>query len=235
MPRKLRTARGGIVYHVLNRAVARGSLFDDEGDYQAFLKVLIETIARTGMRLLAFCIMPNHWHLVLWPTKDGQLSLFMRLLSVTHVRRWHAHRRTTGTGPIYQGRFKSFPVQEDRHFLIVCRYVERNPVRAGLVSDPDKWQWCSLWQRNHDPQSAKWLMPQADWPVKVPSDLRPWDRFVREPETAAERDALARCLKRGAPFGQKRWVQTTAKKLDLQSSLRPQHRPKKKQPPKKDS
>jgi putative transposase len=226
MARKLRTARGGVVYHVLNRAVARGTLFDDDDDYLAFEKVLGETVARTGIRLLCYCLMSNHWHLVLWPKKDAELSTFMRLLTVTHVRRWHAHRRTTGTGPLYQGRFKSFPVQADRHFLIVCRYVERNPLRAGLVRRATQWRWSSLWRRSQSGEQAAWLQQQADWPVEVPADLKPWERFVQEPETPVEREALKRCLKRGAPFGQERWVKTTARRLALESSLRPQHRPK---------
>src|SRR5262249_17984231 len=113
MPRRLRFASGGFVYHVLNRAVGRSTLFAKEGDYAAFEKVLREADQFMPMRLLAFCLMPNHWHLVLWPKEDGQLSDYMRWLTVTHTQRWHAHHHTSGTGPVYQGRFKSFPVQED--------------------------------------------------------------------------------------------------------------------------
>jgi putative transposase len=171
--------------------------------------------------------MPNHWHLVVWPRKDGQLSTFMRLLTVTHVRRCHAHRDTAGTGPIYQGRFKSFPVQEDRHFLIVCRYVERNPVRANLVRQIARWRWSSLWARAQSTDAFPWLIPQEEWPVQVPAGLRPWERFVEQPETAGELEALQRSLRRGAPFGSQPWTVRIAKRLDLQSSLRPPHRPKK--------
>src|SRR5713101_412578 len=110
MPRRARSVPGGLVYHVLNRAHAR-----------------------TPIRILGYCLMPNHWHLVLWPRDDGQLSEFMRWLTVTHTQRWHAHHHTAGTGPVYQGRFKSFPVQSDEHVITVCRYVERNPLRANLV------------------------------------------------------------------------------------------------------
>jgi hypothetical protein len=85
------------------------------------------------MRLLAYCLMPNHFHLLVWPRADGDLSQFLRWLTVTHTQRWHAHHRTAGTGHLYQGRFKSFPVQSDEHFLTVCRYVERNALRANLV------------------------------------------------------------------------------------------------------
>src|SRR5215510_9306692 len=133
MPRLPRVAAGGVVYHVLNRRVAQLPLFEKDGDYAAFEHILEETIVRTGIRLLAYCLMPNHWHLVLWPREDGDLAAFMQRLTVTHVRRWHAHRHSVGTGHLYQGTYKSFPIQQDEHFLTVCRYIERNPLRAKLV------------------------------------------------------------------------------------------------------
>ena len=117
MPRRTRIATGGLAYHVLNRAVARQSLFDDQADYLALERVIERTHQRLPTRIISYCLMPNHWHLVLWPRQDGELSEFMRLLTVTHTQRWHAHRRTAGTGPLYQGRFKSFPIQRDRHLL----------------------------------------------------------------------------------------------------------------------
>ena len=116
MPRRPRIATGGLVYHVLNRRVGRLPLFDTNQDYVAFERVLEETIARTGIRLLAYCVMPNHWHLLLWPRNDEDLSESLRWLTVTHTQRWHVAHRTAGTGPLYQGRFKSFPVQTDAHF-----------------------------------------------------------------------------------------------------------------------
>jgi len=99
---------------------------------------------RTPVRLLAYCLLSNHWHLLLWPRADGELSEFMRWLTLTHTQRWHANRHTSGTGPIYQGRFKSFPVQSDEHLLTVARYIERNPLRAGMVEHVEQWQWSSL-------------------------------------------------------------------------------------------
>jgi len=134
MPRRPRAASGGYVYHVLNRAVGRATLFDKPTDYLAFAKVLRQAQDWLPVRLLAYCVLPNHWHLVLWPAHDGDLSEHLRWLTVTHTQRWHAHRHTAGTGPLYQGRFKSFPVQEDDHLLTVCRYVERNALRAGLLA-----------------------------------------------------------------------------------------------------
>jgi putative transposase len=148
MGRPLRAAPGELVYHVLNRANGRQRLFEHDGDYAAFERVLHEARERVAMRLLAYCVMPNHWHLVLWPYRDGDLSRFLGWLTLTHTQRWHAYRQTVGTGHLYQGRFKSFVVQTDDHLLSVCRYVERNAVRAGLVERAEAWRWSSLWPAN---------------------------------------------------------------------------------------
>src|SRR4051812_48656751 len=157
MPRRPRAATGGIVYHVLNRAVGRMTLFENDGDYAAFERTLADVHARLPTRLLAYCLMPNHWHQVLWPREDGELSEFLRLLTVTHTQRWHAAHGTAGTGPLYQGRFKSFPAQQDEHLLILCRYTERNAVRAGMVRSAARWRWGSASQRARA-EPAPWLL-----------------------------------------------------------------------------
>ena len=129
----------------LSRAEPRQRADDeDDGDYAAFEKVLLEAVERTETRLLAYCLLPNHWHLVVWPHKDGELSRFVGWLTLTHTQRWHAQRHSAGSGHVYQGRFKSFPVQEDEHFYTLARYVERNAVRASLVRRAEQWRWGSL-------------------------------------------------------------------------------------------
>src|SRR5690349_18459612 len=133
MPRRLRFASAGFVFHVLNRAVGRATLFENDADYTAFIEVLRQAHEEISTRLLAYCLMPNHWHLIVWPEQDDQLSRYLHWLTMTHTQRWHAHHHTVGTGPLYQGRFRSFPIQEDEHLLTVWRYVERNPLRASLV------------------------------------------------------------------------------------------------------
>ena len=163
MGRPLRVAAGGVIYHVLNRANARGRIFERPGDFEAFERVLGEAQSRIPARILAYCVMPDHWHLVLWPSRDGDLTRFMAWVTLTHTQRWHAHRQSAGVGHLYQGRYKSFPVQSDGHFLIVCRYVERNPLRAGLVARAEDWRWSSLWRRGKEGLSTPpWLSP---WPV----------------------------------------------------------------------
>jgi putative transposase len=209
------------VYHALNRANARAEIFAKPGDYQAFEKVLSEAVAQAKMRLLAYCLMPNHWHLVVWPREDGDLSTFMQWLTVTHVRRWHAHRQSFGTGHLYQGRFKSFPVQTDWHVLRVCRYVERNALRAELAWRAEDWRWGSLWRRERGDAEAAALL--TAWPVDPPRD---WIETVNEPQTAAELDAIRICIARGRPFGSESWQKKTAERLGLSSALRAIGRPR---------
>src|SRR6266446_3630332 len=169
MGRPLRVSLGGYVYHVLNRGNGRRTVFFKDGDYEAFERILGEALEHVpGMRLLAYTLMPNHWHLVLWPRRDGELSDFGHWLTLTHTQRWHAHYRDVGTGHLYQGRFKSFPIEQDDHFLQVCRYVERNPLRAGLANRAEKWRWSSLWQRQHRNSLPKCIL--SDWPVAEPLD-----------------------------------------------------------------
>src|SRR5687768_5807496 len=126
MPRVARVAPGGLAYHVLNRAAGRMTLFRKEADFQAFERIMIQAHQRFPLRLCAYCILSNHWHFVPWPQNDGDLSEFFRWLTLTHAMRWRVSHRTVGYGPLYQGRFKSFPMQADEAFLLVCRYVERN-------------------------------------------------------------------------------------------------------------
>jgi putative transposase len=221
MPRRSRLATGGLAYHVLNRRVGRLSLFNKPADYARFEKILAEAHDRTGIRIAAYCLMPNHWHLLLWPRHDGELSDVVRWITVTHTQRWHVHRRTSGTGPVYQGRFKSFPVQNDEHFLTVARYVERNALRASLVKRAEDWQWSSLWRRvQGDPKLTAWL---SKWPVDQP---RNWVKRVNQPETTAELEGLRVSVNRGKPFGSEPWVIRMAKRFDLESTLRSPGRPK---------
>ena len=221
MPRRPRVATGGLAYHVLNRRAGRLPLFEKPADYAAFETILEEAHTRIHIRIAAYCLMPNHWHLLLWPRHDGELSEALRWITVTHTQRWHAHRHSGGTGPVYQGRFKSFPVQTDEHFLTVARYVERNALRAQLVERAEDWRWSSLWRRRHEnPSTNAWL---SDWPLPLPTE---WVTWVNEPQTATELDALRESARRGRPFGSQAWVLRVAEQLGLASSLRPLGRPK---------
>ena len=221
MGRAKRAEDGGAVFHVLNRANARATIFQTPEDYAAFERVLQEAVERTGMRVLGYCVMPNHWHLVVWPRQDGDLSKFMGWLTLTHTQRWHASHGTVGTGHLYQGRFKSFPVQEDEHFLTVCRYVERNALRANLVSLAEDWRYGSLSHRLQKDEFAQAVL--SDWPVPVP---RQWRSHVNQPQTESEVAAIRRSVNRGTPLGSPAWTERTVKQMGLEVTTRPRGRPK---------
>jgi REP-associated tyrosine transposase len=218
MPRRPRFSTGGYVYHVLNRATGRRGIFSLDADYGAFQRVLNTAGKRVPMRLLAYCLMPNHWHLVLWPRNDGDLSEYMRLLTVTHTQRWHLAHETSGTGPLYQGRFKSFPVEADEHFYRVCRYVERNALRANLVGRAESWRWCSLWQLVQESGHVE----LHTWPLPRPSD---WVEYVNCPESEAELTAIRHCIVRSATFGPKRGRESwAARRIRNESTSGADHR-----------
>jgi putative transposase len=220
MGRPLRTQAGGLIYHVLNRANHRAEIFGNSGDYEAFLRVLADAQAEQSMRILFYCIMPNHWHLVLWPEHDGTLSRFVGWLTLTHTQRRHAYQHSAGSGHLYQGRYKSFVIEADEHLVTVGRYTERNAQRAGLVDRAEDWRWGSLWQRTHDHTDKRPELSAG--PVPLPGD---WTEWVNAPLTAAEEGAIRRCSRRGQPFGQEAWVETIMKQHGLQSTRR---RPEKK-------
>jgi len=222
MGRPHRACEGGYVYHVLNRANARMTIFRSDADFEAFERVLLEAIERSGTRLLSYCLMPNHWHLVVWPKDDGELSEFVGWLTLTHTQRWHAFRQSIGTGHVYQGRFKSFPIEEDDHLFTVARYVERNALRANLVRRAEQWRWGSLYRWLRGSAEDRGLL--AAWPMPRPAH---WIEHVNTPQTEAELNALRRCVNRGSPFGSESWSERTVRRLGLETTLRPRGRPKK--------
>jgi putative transposase len=220
MPRVARKAPGGLVYHVLNRANGRLRLFKKDEDFAAFERVLVAAWQRVPMRILSWCLMPNHWHLVLWPRKDGELTAFMRWLTLTHAQRWkHAHG-AVGHGHLYQGRFKSFPIEQDEHLLRVLRYVERNPLRAGLVKKAEAWRWGGLFVRRERGHELSPLL--CEWPIERPGG---WERLVNLPQTDEEEAAMRRHIERNRPLGSEGWMDRTVKALHLEQTLRPRGRP----------
>ncbi len=219
MPRQKRIAKGNLVYHVLNRANGRLHIFRKPDDFAAFEQILAEALARFDMRLCGYCIMSNHWHLVLWPRADGDLPSFMKWLTVTHSHRWHGAHGTVGIGHLYQGRYKSFPVQDGLYYLTLMRYVESNPLRAKLVQRSADWPWSSMALRLGD---QKPLQLTAG-PVELP---RQWSKLVDGFADTPAGD-IETCIRRGRPFGDDDWTAKTAKALLLQSALNPLGRPKK--------
>ncbi len=196
-------------------------LFGKAADYEAFQGVMVEAYGRHPIRILSYCILSNHWHFVVWPEADGQLTDFFRWLAHTHAMRWRVSRRTVGYGHLYQGRFKSFPVQDDDHLLALLRYVERNPLAAGLVERAQLWRWGSLWARVHGEEAIKALL--SPWPVERPAN---WTSRVNTPLTAQELHRVRVSIERGRPYGEDDWVSQTAKRLRLEHTIRSEGRPR---------
>jgi len=219
MARTARASVGGICYHVINRGNGRQEVFHKDEDYQAFVNLIAQACERLPLRVLAYCLLPNHFHLVLWPKGDGDLSRWMQWLMTSHVRRYHRHYH--GSGHVWQGRFKAFPIQQDEHLLTVLRYVERNPLRCNLVKRAEQWSWSSASARGGQ-------QPASDFLHCGPVERgRNWLQFVNRPQTEAEMASLCKCIERGTPYGTATWQRIIAKKLGLESSLRPRGRPKK--------
>ena len=188
-------------------------MFVTDADYRAFVEVLADATVRFRMRLLAFAVMPNHWHLILWPESDLQLSRFMHWMTGTHAQRWHAAHGTAGTGTLYQGRYKAIPIQSDRHFLTVARYVERNPVRAGLVESVQQWRWSSAWHRANE-RTTHFL---DEWPVQAPEN---WLEIANQPQTQVHLSAVREAIVRGQPYGSEDWRRETAALFGLEHTFR---------------
>ncbi|MEY3784367.1 MAG: hypothetical protein RLZZ230_689, partial [Candidatus Parcubacteria bacterium] len=196
MSRITRVDVGDEVYHVLNRANARVQIFDNDTDYKQFEAILEEAVDKYNMRLLAYCVMPNHWHLVICPRNDGDMQLFMSWLSNTHTRRWHVSKNTVGQGHLYQGRYKSFLCQQDDHLLTLLRYVERNAKTANLVKKAEEWKWSSVWRRESGTIEQKNIL--SAWPTEIPDDYL---GLLNRPLSTKEDELLERCEEKNIPFG----------------------------------
>lgn len=232
MPRISRGPSSGVVSHVVNRGNGRATVFHDEDDYAAFVGLLGEACDREPMRVVGCCLMSNHFHLLLWPPEEGNLSRWMQWLMTSHVRRYH--RRYGTSGHVWQGRYKNFLVQPKRvaaearlhgvaeggdAVLAVLRYIERNPIRAGLSTTAEAWSWSSAhW----------WAVPASApdfWDRRWKNRPEEWLRHVNRPQNEDELAALRRCVQRGCPFGREPWVKQMAREYSLESTLQPRGRP----------
>jgi putative transposase len=203
----------GHVFHVINRGVRRQAIFTTAEDFVRFQDLIVDARTRTSLPIHSYCLMSNHFHFVVRPETDNQLPLFMKWLCGTHARRFNRLQSNEGGGAVYQARYRAFPVQTDAHFLKVCRYVERNPVRAGLVARAEEWPWSSLGQRS----DLCHVIPMEPWPVPQPPD---WIEHVNRIATIAEECAIRDCLRWSRPFGLSDWVHTASNQLGL-SNRRP--------------
>jgi len=200
MPRRSLQRTGPLVWHVMNRAIQGLTLFEHPNEYDAFLAILAPAVRDHPIELFAYCVMPNHFHLVVRASSGVKLSDFMQGLTTSHAQQWRVETRTSGRGAVYQGRFLAMPVQADGHFLRVCRYVERNPVRATLVTRAEQWLWSSAWDLAHDRDDRRPAL--APWPVARPVD---WTALLACATVPSLDLAIRRAMRRGLPYGSTDW------------------------------
>jgi putative transposase len=220
-----RIARGVVdqgYFHVLNRGNHRQTLFRRPGDFALFLDLLGQSVAKFDVELWGYCLMGNHWHLAVSVEEQKELSRWMHWLTNRHVRMVHARNARLGGGHLYQGRYKSFPIQDAAHLATVLRYVEANPLRARLVKQAQDWPWSSLSPRPVFDGHIEVARPRLG---RWPRDAR-WRKAVNEPLAAARLDLLRRSVIRGAPYGLPEWTTNFARKTGLESTLRPRGRPR---------
>jgi len=218
MPRLARGLADGHCCHVLNRGNGRQNVFHKDGDFQAFLNLLVEAKERYSIKIYAWCLMTNHFHLLLCPENGDDLSRAMQWLMTSHVRRYHRHHNSSGH--IWQGRYKSFLVQDDEHLQAVTRYVERNPVTAGMVSRAIEWAWSSHAERLGE--TDKRIVSELPLPF-----AGNWEEFVNAEMSEKEQQTFAESITRQAPFGSMEWRQKMCEKFGLESTIRAKGRPKK--------
>ena len=211
MPRIPRGQQAGCAFHIIIRGNGRGGVFHKGQDYESFLSLLITAKARYPVKLFGFCLMPNHFHFVVQPAHQTALSQFMQWLLTSYVRRFHKHYG--GSGHVWQGRFKSFPVQRDEHLITVMRYVLQNPVRAGLSASVKNWKWSSFHRSDVvDP-----------WPIGAENQ---WLNRLEEPLGEPQLKFVRECVNRQRPFGRADWQAQIASLFGLASTLRPRGRPR---------
>ena len=215
MGRIARIDIGDNIYHVINRANARVKIFDNDSDYKDFEKILEEAVKKFDMRLLAYCIMPNHWHLVIYPRNDGDISLFMGWLTNTHTRRWHTKKNTIGHGHLYQGRYKSFICQTNNYFLALVRYVERNAKRAKLINKAEDWKYSSAWRREYGNKEQKKIL--SSWPISIPDNYL---EYLNETQDEEEVNIIRKSIIKNIPLGSDSWISKIVKKFGIEQSLK---------------
>jgi len=212
MPRRTQAGSAGLIFHVTNRGVRRLRLFDDVDDYRVFVGCVSEALERVPLDLYAFCVMPNHFHLIVRPTADADLTHFMRLMTLRHSKRWHRRRGSRGGGAVYQGRYRAFPIETERYFYAACRYVEANPLRAKLVQRAEDWPWSSFHQRVKNCQ----LLRLSTWPILPPADWADRVNAVSHEETCRLRASSRSNL----PLGGEAWTVAVATLLGTTRGLR---------------
>jgi putative transposase len=166
------------VVHCVNRGNDKRFLFQRAQDYEDFLRMVAWAKSRAAVRIIAYCVMANHWHFLFWVQCRGDVSRFLHLLTTTHAKSWRRRTNTVGCGHVYQDRFHDSKIFTERYYYNVLRYIEQNPFRAHLVRASRDWHWSSLRERLGDERGIIEDGPAplpGDWPAIVDEHLAPDD------------------------------------------------------------
>lgn len=203
MPRQARIVAPGVPHHVTQRGNRRQRTFFRDGDYRAYLQIAAEAFREAAVEVWAYCLMPNHVHLIATPRDPEGLA---QAVGATHLRYTRmVNRREGWTGYLWQGRFTSFPMDES-HFITCARYVGLNPVRAGLTASATAWPWSSV-QAHLGRRGDRLLTPE-------PLAERLGDRMAEFFETDVQEEVLRRfrnASSSGRPLGAAEWIKSLEK------------------------
>lgn len=188
MSRHSRDLPPGSVVHIFNRGNDKRLLFEKVPEFEEFLRLVAWAKAICPVRIVAYCVMGNHWHFVFWVEIEWDVSAFLHRLTTTHAKRWRHKTNTIGLGHVYQDRFKASPIFSERYYFNCLRYVEQNAVAAGLVHTAKDWRWSSFAERAGNGRHL--LDPD---PVGIPVD---WAELVDTPLSEGDADEVRNSLKR---------------------------------------
>lgn len=218
MTRIARVVVPGIPHHVVQRGVRSMDVFRSDDDREMYLSLILEYSQRYGLEFWVWCLMTNHVHFLAVPAREDSLALALGQAHRIYAKRINESEDVRGH--LFQERFYSYPVQLDSHFLAVARYIELNPVTAGIIEEPHVYPWSSA--RHH-------LMGKPDRLVKT-SPIKPmvadWQSFLHDGVVAAlSREEIERHLRTGRPLGEDAWVErienAAGRKLSANRTGRP--------------
>ena len=188
MSRFSRNLPAGSIVHVVNRGNDKRPLFARAREFEEFLRLVAWAKSLCPVRIVAYCIMSNHWHFVFWVEVEWDVSAFLHRLTTTHAKRWRRKTGTIGQGHVYQDRFKASEIFSERYYFNCLRYVEQNALNAGLVRSAREWRWSSLAERLGNGRGI--LGPD---PAGLPIE---WAELVDRPLPECDVDEIRSSLRR---------------------------------------
>ena len=205
MARPLRIEYPGAVYHITSRGNEKKLIFKDEEDREIFLDTLSQVDKRYNWLCHAYCLMNNHYHLII-ETPDGNLSAGMRQLNGVYTQAFN--RQHNRVGHLFQGRYKGILIQKDSHLLEVCRYVVLNPVRAKAVKKPEQWRWSSYQatagiEKPHPCLSTEWILNQFGSTRRIAE--KAYRKFI---EDGIKQESIWEAVRAQSIFGEEEFTAT---------------------------